>query len=50
MPAKLSVGGECDIAGGEALKEKCMELKLGLNTLAAVTSFAFLAAIVLGMF
>lgn len=31
-------------------KEECMELKLGLNMLAAVSSFAFLAAIVLGMF
>lgn len=31
-------------------KEECMEFKLGLNMLAAVSSFAFLAAIVLGMF
>lgn len=31
-------------------KEVCMELKLSLNMLAAVSSFAFLAAVVLGMF
>jgi len=39
-----------DPASREAGKEDGMELRIGLNVVAAVMSFAFLAAIALGMF
>ena len=39
----------CCLTAEISAKEATMEFRMGLNLIAAVTSFAFLAAIVLGM-
>jgi hypothetical protein len=46
----LAWGDSCQSAGLVPAKEAAMELRTRLNVLAAIVSFAFLTAVVFGMF